>query len=58
MKIFLFDTIFVEIEKGEKLPEHTERIVQATEKPSWQEWCAQFKVGSKIDPNKPIYFEV
>lgn len=58
MKIFLFDTIFVEIEKGEKLPEHTERIVQATEKPTWTDWCAQFNVGSKVDPNRPIHIEL
>lgn len=58
MKIFLFDTIFVEIKKGEKLPEHTARTIQATDKPSWGDWCKQFNICSKIDPNKPFFFEV
>lgn len=58
MKIFLFETIFPQIIKGEKIPEHTERIVQASPKPSFSEWCEALGVSSKCNKNKASYIDL
>lgn len=47
-----------EFPRGERIRKHRERIVQVVDKPSWNEWCKEFKVGSKVNRNKPIYYEM
>ena len=58
MKIFLFETIFPQPIQGEKLPDHTERIVQAQPKPSFNEWCELLKVSSRVNKNKASYIDL
>lgn len=47
-----------EFPRGEKLGEHSERIIQVKPKPSWNEWCEEFGVASRVNPNKEVYYEI
>lgn len=47
-----------EFPRGERIRKHRERIVQVVDKPSWNEWCKEFNVGTKVNRNKPVYYEL
>lgn len=47
-----------EFPRGEKLGGHTEKIIQVKPKPTWNEWCEEFNVASKVNPNKEVYYEI
>jgi hypothetical protein len=50
--------LFGEFPKGKKIGRHKETIISPPERPSFTEWCQEFNVSSKVNQNKPVYYEI